>query len=300
MSLVRRLDQALGWEDEVLSPRRPAPQLSAERRFAEPVNDRDSLLQTIASLARTLRPVLERHGTGARLLETSFFRTDGNVSRIAIGTANPIRAPDAITALFSERLAALGSDWDAGFGFDTVRLAVLRAEALDDAQIDLSGEGASAPDFARLVDRLGARLGASRVTRFAAVETHVPERAVRAQALAGCAQAPGWSVPCEAGETPPDRPLRLFARPEKVEVLAEVPEGAPLRFRWRRVVYLVARAEGPERIAPEWWRPEDAAGATRDYYRVEDDEGRRFWLYREGLYGRETDSPAWYLHGLFA
>lgn len=104
----------------------------------------------------------------------------------------------------------------------------------------------------------------------------------------------------EAGETPPDRPLRLFAHPEPVEVMAEVPEGPPLRFRWRRVMHEVARAEGPERIAPEWWRQEDSARSTRDYFRVEDAEGRRYWLFREGLYGRETASPLWYVHGLFA
>ena len=84
-----------------------------------------------------------------------------------------------------------------------------------------------------------------------------------------------------------------------MEAIAEVPEGPPLRFRWRRVMHDVARAEGPERIATQWWRPEDAGRATRDYYRVEDAEGRRYWLFREGLYGRETGSPVWYVHGLF-
>jgi protein ImuB len=99
---------------------------------------------------------------------------------------------------------------------------------------------------------------------------------------------------------PPERPLTLFARPEPVEVIAQVPEGPPLRFRWRRVLYQVARAEGPERIAPEWWRDDAEGSPTRDYYRVEDVQGRRFWLYRAGLYGRETDRPAWFMHGLFA
>jgi protein ImuB len=103
-------------------------------------------------------------------------------------------------------------------------------------------------------------------------------------------------LPAPEEEAPPERPLRLFARPEPVEVIAEVPEGAPLRFRWRRVMVEVARAEGPERIAPEWWRGEDHA--TRDYFRVEDGEGRRYWLFRQGLY-RETEHPVWYVHGLF-
>lgn len=300
MDLVRRLDQALGAEDEVLSPRRPTPRFSAERRFAEPVVDQDSLLRAVASLARTLAPALERHGLGARCLEAAFFRLDGKVLRAVVGTATPVRAAKTVEMLFAERLSGLGDEWDAGFGFDTVRLSVLEAQALADTQVDLGGEEAAAPDFYRLVDRLGVRLGAQRITRFVPVDTHLPERAAFAQPLAlADAAPPAWRMAQEEAETPPDRPLRLFARPEPVEVLAEVPEGPPLRFRWRRAVHDVARAEGPERIAAEWWRPEDAGCATRDYYRVEDSGGRRYWLYRDGLYGRETGSPAWYVHGLF-
>ena len=138
----------------------------------------DSLLQTVASLARTLVPALERHGLGARLLEAAFFRIDGEVARAEVGTAAPLRAPETVALLFSERLAALASDWDAGFGFDMVRLAVLRAEPQDATQIDLAGKVAEGADLARLVDRLGARLGPARITRFIPVDTHIPERAV--------------------------------------------------------------------------------------------------------------------------
>jgi protein ImuB len=95
----------------------------------------------------------------------------------------------------------------------------------------------------------------------------------------------------------PARPLRLFARPEPIEALAEVPDGPPLRFRWRRVLHDVTAIEGPERIAAPWWR--HAGAPTRDYFRAEDSEGRRFWLYREGLWGRETMRPKWFVHGLF-
>ncbi len=325
--LVARIDQALGHLDEVLSPRRPAPRLSAERRFAEPVIDQDLLLETLASLAHTLVPSLERQGLGARLLEASFFRIDGAVTRAEIGTAAPLRAPDRIALLFSERLAALSSEWDAGFGFDMVRLGIHRAEPFDTTQIDLAGEAENGTGLVHLYDRLGARLGAARITRFLPVDTHIPERAVASELMtesihtgrsasltsplrggrplqsdsgAGFGRGVNALASEETIEAPPDRPLRLFARPEPVEVLAEVPEGPPLRFRWRRVLHDVARAEGPERIAAEWWRPQDPSHATRDYFRVEDAEGRRYWLFREGLYDRETVSPLWYVHGLFA
>ncbi len=300
--LVTRLDQALGHLDEVLTPRRPAPQFSAERRFAEPVLDRDSLLETVRALAQAIAPALQRHGLGARLLEAVFFRVDGVASRVGVRTAGGLREANVVTRLFAERLSAIGSEWEAGLGFDMVRLAVLAAEPFDATQIDLAGSTESDASLTHLVDRLGARLGPQRITRPLAVDTHVPERAVSAVPLAGSSGATPawWALPERHIETPPDRPLRLFARPEPVDAVAEVPEGPPLRFRWRRVLHEVARAEGPERIAPEWWRPEDVGRATRDYYRVEDAEGRRFWLFREGLYGRETGSPVWYVHGLFA
>ncbi|RUY05665.1 DNA polymerase Y family protein, partial [Mesorhizobium sp. M2A.F.Ca.ET.040.01.1.1] len=104
---------------------------------------------------------------------------------------------------------------------------------------------------------------------------------------------------------PPERPVRLFRSPEPVEVPAtEIPEGPSMNFRWRRALYRVARAEGPERIAAEWWRqlPGEEEAPTRDYYRIEDSEGRRYWLYRQGLYGNapQAASPRWYMHGVFA
>ena len=110
----------------------------------------------------------------------------------------------------------------------------------------------------------------------------------------------------ESDGEPPLRPLLLFARPEAIQVIAGVPDGPPARFVWRRAAHAVVRAEGPERIAMEWWRPE-GQGLTRDYFRVEDEHGLRFWLYRDGLYDREFEPqeglpvrPVWYMHGLFA
>ena len=115
-------------------------------------------------------------------------------------------------------------------------------------------------------------------------------------------QRKGAFSPCgRRGPEGPDeggagaRPIRLFERPERIEAIAEIPDGPPLRFRWRRVLHEVAAIEGPERIAPQWWRRE--AALTRDYFRAEDRSGRRFWLYREGLYGRE--SVRWFVQGAF-
>jgi protein ImuB len=296
--IIDRLARTLGEVDHPISPRRPVPALLAERRFPEPIARTEDVVAVLARLAGELARALERRGEGGRRFEASVFRTDGAVRRIAVSTAKAMRDPAALTRLFSERLDALADPLDPGFGFDMVRLSALTAEDIAPAQPRLDGGAGGEETVAELVDRLGARLGAARILCFLPKDSHIPERAARfAPAVSNLEVEAQWDMPAQ-GE-PPLRPLRMFDPPEPVETLAEVPDGPPLRFRWRRVLYEIARAEGPERIAPEWWR-EAEAGRTRDYYRVEDTQGRRFWLFREGLYERETTHPRWFLHGLFA
>ena len=240
--------------------------------------------------------MLERRGEGMRRIELELFRTDGQVFRIAAGTSRPIRDVRAVRALFSERLAALADPLDPGFGFDLARLNVLTAEpcppqqaALDETQDD--------GDLDRLVDRLSARLGARRVTRLIAQDSHIPELAAVAVPAQAAGAEHGWQAFRafrDAAACSP-RPLRLLTRPEPIEAIASVPDGPPLRFRWRRALHEVASAEGPERIEGAWWS--DGRGPARDYFRVEDAAGHRFWIFRAGLY-RDTATPSWFLHGL--
>jgi protein ImuB len=296
--VVLRLDQALGRVQETISPRLPVPSLSAERPLAEPIGLLDDIEMMVALLARQLKRDLERRGEGAERLQLHLFRVDGAVSRIMVGSSRPLREPGLIQRLFHEKLTALATDIDAGFGFDLIRLCVLAAARLDPAQADLDGTMADAAgDIALFADRVRVRLGDEAIRRPRLVESHLPERAAAA--------VPFSSLPDDARTAirqpavGKERPLRVFDQPEHVEITAaEVPEGPPLRFRWRRVSYRVVRAEGPERIAPEWWR-EAEKSETRDYFRIEDEEGRRYWLYRQGLYGATT-APRWFMQGIFA
>jgi protein ImuB len=292
--LILRLDQALGRVEEAIGPRRPPPAFIAERRFAEPVMHRDDIAQALAALAARLGASLEERGEGARELELALFRVDGAVKRIALSTSRPVRTPRLVGELFREKFAGSQDEIDAGFGFDVIRLSAFVTERIEPSQTDMTGGASGAADLDRLIDRIGARLPRSAVGRPEPVDSHWPERSV---AIAPAAHAPVWEA--LPADEPIDRPLRLFARPEPVEAMAEVPDGPPVRFRWRRVLYLVARAEGPERIAPEWWRGGEEDQPTRDYFRVEDESGHRFWLFREGLYGRETAAPRWFMHGVF-
>ncbi len=293
--LIERLDQALGRAEEAISPRRPMPELMAERRFAEPLSLAQDIAATVISLAGSLAERFEERGVGGRQFELALFRVDGAVARTTIGTGRPLTTPKLIGELFAEKIELLGDELDAGFGFEMVRLSVLAVDDINPAQIDLAGESDGDADLARLIDRIGVRLGLGRVANLAPRDSHLPERSAAFVPTANGSAALAWPAPLD--DEPLDRPLRLFARPEPVETIAEIPEGPPLRFRWRRALYEVTRAEGPERIGDEWWHED---GLTRDYYRVEDRAGHRFWLYREGLYGRETAAPRWFLHGLFA
>ncbi len=294
--LIARLRAVLGHEDRRITPVRPLPACLVEQPFAEPIGRVDDVERVLQRLIARAAGVLEQRGEGGRRFEASFFRTDGTVRRISARTGRPSRDPQAILRLFRERLDALDDPLDPGFGFDLIRLSVPVTEPLAGLQPNLDGHALEEDELADLVDRLIARFGPARVLRFVAADTHDPVRAAQLLPATVGGEAGPWPIR-EPGE-PPLRPLRLFDPPQPIETLAEVPDGPPVRFRWRRVLHEVARAEGPERIAAEWWRDHD--GPTRDYYRVEDAAGRRFWLFREGLFTREACVPRWYLHGLFA
>ncbi len=295
---LRRLDQALGCEDESIKPRLPLPSYVAERRFPDPIAREEDVLATIEQLARELGLLLERHGEGARLLQVALFRADGKVHRLETGTGEPLRDPGRIMRLFVERLATVGDECDPGFGYDMVRLSALIGERFDPAQGGLAGQDGQT-ELAHLVDRLSARFGSRRLTRSVPRDTHIPEHAM-ALVPAQMAKDEIFLRPFDQDSLNPVRPVRLFAKPEIVHVINEVPDGPPKRFRWRHVMHEVARTEGPERIAMEWWRDAGGQTLTRDYFRVESREGMRGWLYREGMYGLNSDKPRWFLHGLFA
>jgi protein ImuB len=328
-----RLDGLLGRAKTPISPRFEAPPYLAERRFLEGVVRREDIEASILSLARDLAELLARHGEGARRLDLSLFRVDGVVRHFEVGASRPLREAHSIARLFAERIEAASASrdddaLDAGYGFDVIRLAALAVERRDPEQTGWSDQS-DAADLADLIDRLGARLGVRRVVRLGFNAAHAPEFAVVATPAAdrlglskpetpraklrGARSGRRKSAPASFPLPPaavfgeeeaalvkalPSRPIRLLQRPELIDAIAGVPDGPPLRFRWRKVMHEVAALEGPERIAPEWWR--FAAGLSRDYFRAEDTEGQRFWLFREGLFVHEPARPRWFMHGLFA
>lgn len=289
-----RLDQAFGRAVEALAPLRPAPPIFALRRLAEPIVTLEAMLIVVNALCEDLCVRLDRNGVGARLLRLSLFGVDGSVRILDIGLTQPERSAQPMLRLLRERLNITAETMNAEFGFEIVRLDAAEIAPIILRETDLAP--VSARDIraeARVIDALRARLGAGRVGRLALRSVHAPERASVQEHMEQSSATPM--------EPPADgvmrRPLRLFPRAQQIEAMASVPDGPPARFRWRRVLREVARAEGPERIEPDWLRAPHAR--ARDYYRVEDQHGRRYWLYREGHYA-DAAPPLWFLHGLFA
>nr|WP_255530241.1 DNA polymerase Y family protein [Novosphingobium sp. NBM11] len=305
-SAVMRLRQLLGETASPVAPRLPPVPVRAEARFAEPLIRTDDALEVIEDLLRQAAQQMEQRHAGGRRFAVTLERSDGARRQLAIDTGNPVRDPATVLRLMRERIDTLADPLDPGFGFDAILLDVPRVEPLAPRQDALEGGRAAADDtLDALIDRLSVRLGADRVTRLHPADTHIPEAAQRLRpAIENTVSAPVSTWPLASGKEVALRPLTLFDPPQPVAVIAGVPDGPPQRFRWRRKVHEVRLAEGPERIAPEWWRRQDGhlgklGGLTRDYYRIEDSEGRRYWMFRHGLFDEKSD-PRWFLHGLFA
>lgn len=299
-AVLLRLDQALGLTPEPSRPLAEPPALFVQRAFADPLISAEGLEAETERLAQELCFTLDARLLGARAIELSLYRADGTLAQARAGLSFACCTPEHLMALLKEKLGSI----DAGFGVDVLVLSAVRVERRDAQQAALASrlDGGEPADPARLVDRLTNRLGPDRVSRFTPRESHIPERSeARIPALQNFARARNAAWPAQRG---PARPPFLLPTPEPIGVVAEVPEGPPARFTWRRVKHRVVRALGPERVAPEWWREigmeAGKPSRTRDYYRLEDETGAGYWVFREGLYhAEEEETPTWFLHGLF-
>lgn len=291
--LLRRLDHAYGRLDEPLSPRLPVPPHSVRLALPEPITTAEAIAEALRRLLASLCAGLEKTGEGARRLRLDLHRVDRRLEdapqTLAIGTGRPVRRPDALMRLFAQKLDRV----EPGPGLELMVLSATEAGPLAAAQAALDGtpDGGMGgqPELGELMDRLGNRLGERAVLRLVPRQSWLPERSV-APAPA-FADAPGGAL------WPADRPrpVRLLAPPEPIEAMALLPDDPPAMFLWRGARHRVRRADGPERIEAEWWRRD---GEPRDYYRVEDEAGRRFWVFRQGLY-RPGATALWFLHGFF-
>ncbi|WP_158292333.1 DNA polymerase Y subunit UmuC family protein, partial [Paracraurococcus ruber] len=287
--LLALLDAATGARPQPLRPLRPPAEFLAAQDFLEPIVTREAIDATLALLLPDLCRQLAEAGRGARRFLLQAFRVDGAVQAVAVGTGLPAREPRHVARLFRDRLERL----EPGFGFERLALEARATAPLSAAQAALPGEGGTSTEtrrqaLAELLDRLSQRV---EVWRAAPRASHWPERAT-------------WRVgPFEAVQIPPGwpgrgpRPVRLLRRPLQLTAVALLPDAPPSLLRLGRTSWRVARAEGPERIAPEWWR-ERPDRPFRDYYRVELASGARLWVCRSGV-AVPGEAMTWWLHGRF-
>lgn len=272
--LLTRLDALLGERIDPISPRSaPAPWRS-RADLAEPVLTRSAIDNLLQHLLQGLCSLLEQEHLGARQLALHAFRVDGEVQTLRVGTASANRNPHHLFRLFRDRLDRI----EPGFGIETMLLEATVADPLSARQAALDAqEQTAAGGFPQLIDRLQARLGGQAVFRLIPLDSHCPERAVgRVRPLAWG----GDSHSCHDL-----RPIHLLPRPEFAEMISG--GGA---FRWRRLLRPIRHATGPERLSAEWWR--GGLDITyRDYFRIEDEQGKRYWLFRS--------TEGWFVHGFF-
>lgn len=307
--VAERLDQASGAVAEPLDPVASPLAITVEQRFAEPLLTAEPIAHWIGRLVGELAERLAQAGRGVRSLVLAATRVDAAVQTIRVGFARPTRAPDHLQRLLVRRIERL----DPGFGIEALALHVRRADPLAAEALDGDLAEGERPDLAPLVDAIVNRIGERRLWRSRALESDVPERSVggaapldpAAREIPALRRDDVRQLDLRAADHPWHprwpRPARLLRRPEPVDnVLSELPDQPPRRFTWRGVTHRVVRGDGPERIAGEWWRRTGERDAVRDYYQVEDEEGRRFWLFRRGDGQRAaTGDLTWYMHGTF-
>lgn len=303
-NLLARLDQALGRQAEPRRPLAEPPEHRVQCLFAEPLLSMDGVMTaTLQAIGQLVAGLAERN-LGIRRLRVALYRTDGTVAMASAGTSAPTRDAAHLAGLLADRIGGL----DAGFGIDAVTAEAIRTDVIGETEdrLAIRLSGTARQDPRPFFDRVAARIGAEHVFRLAPVDSHWPDHAERRVSLLADEDR---DVTWPAAGTRAERPAFLLPAPEPISVVAEIPDGPPARFVWRRMAHRVVRAEGPERIAPEWWRSIGSGATemparlarTRDYYRVENAEGGRFWVFRSGLFDDEAEDtpPGWYLHGLF-
>lgn len=284
--LLLRLDQALGDAQEAVTPIRPIEPYSERLNSPEGVCTLEGIALALNKLLARICERFEHENKGLRFAELECVRVDGQVERIEVGTSQPTKRASHIFKLFENKLQHI----EPALGIETFILTARQVEPIQAVQGEIPDDNAMRHDDAipELVDSLTNRLNPKRPYRLLAQEHHWPERSIKGSAnIADHSPAPWVRDKL--------RPIRLLRRPEAIDVTAPVPDYPPMFFRYKGVLHRIRKADGPERIEREWWLEK---GELRDYYRLEDEQGCRYWVFRSGHFAPEKQT-SWFLHGFF-
>ena len=295
--MVLRYGQLFGDELDSQVPVQPVQPVSVIKAWPEPVIGHEALCHMVSQLTAELADRLLDAELAARSFELGWQRTDGQISCLLFRLSRPGRRQQTLQRL----LAGAAEKIDAEFGveYSWIQAHGLTVDVPVTALLGTDQDSLRASQISDMVDILAARLGPDKVRRVVSQSDWHIANSQAYRAVADVTDETGqWSIPILAGLSSP-RPVRLLDRPEPVKVVAMIPDHPPAMFRWRHHNWTVLRATGPERVGPRWWDPNMPDRLSRDYYRVEVDDGRRLWLGREGLVER-GDQVSWFIYGLFS
>jgi protein ImuB len=285
--LICKLDQALGHADEILHPVQPIEPYRERLPCLEPIVTVTGIEIALQKLLEMLCQRLQKENKGIRQLQFMGFRVDGKVEKIEIGTQRATFNISHLFKLFEIKIATM----EPALGIELFMIEALKTEKLLHKQKSLweINRGLNDSGLSELIDRLSNRFGNDFIHRYVPDEHHWPERSYKpATSLLEVLES-SWLM-----DRP--RPIQLLSKPQVVEVTAPIPDYPPMLFRYKGKLHKIKKADGPERIEREWWMDD---GPHRDYYSVEDEEGKRYWIFRSGHYS-EDKSTKWFLHGFFA
>jgi protein ImuB len=286
-SLLQRLDQALGHEEELIIPINPIEAYHERLPCLELIVTATGIEIALQRLLDAVCHRLQKDQKGLRSASFKGYRMDGKIQEISIGTNRASCNSKHLFKLFETRIETI----EPALGIELFTLDALKVEALPAMQENLWENTMSLDniDLCELLDRIGGKIGAANIQRYIPAGHYWPERSFDNASSINEILPATW----KSGRP---RPLQLFSRPEPIEVTAPIPDYPPMLFRYKGKLHKIIKADGPERIEAEWWLQD---GQHRDYYCVEDEDGYRYWLFRAGHYD-EAKSYQWFIHGFFA
>ncbi|WP_379090631.1 Y-family DNA polymerase [Pedobacter sp. UC225_65] len=281
-----RLGQALGTEEETITPIIVRSPFEERLYCLEPIRTKPAIEIAIERLLEALCERLSKEGLGIRSAELKGYRLDGKVTETKIGTNQPTHKVPHLAKLFELRIDQIEPD----LGIELFTLSAVKTEPVLIHQEKLwnGRPGLADQNLVQLLDRLAGKIGPQAIRRYVPQAHYWPERSLRPAVSLEEKTEVRW-------QRSNPRPMELLHRPASIQVTAPVPDYPPMNFRYKDELHMVQKADGPERIEREWWMEK---GEHRDYYILEDEKGRRYWVFRSGHYNEE--GSAWFLHGFFA
>lgn len=284
---IKRLDQALGYEEEIIQPVQPIEPYREWLPCLEPIVTATGIEIALQQLLDTLCSRLLQEEKGLRVALFRCYRLDGKIEKLEIGTNHPSCNSKHLFKLFENKIDSI----EPALGIELFTLDALKVEDASPVQEKLWEKKGGFDDIhlAELLDRLSGKIGAQNIHRYIPAEHYWPERSFKPASPVNEKLQTSWKVDKR-------RPLQLLPQPQQIDVTALIPDYPPMLFRYKGKLHKVIKADGPERIEQEWWLQD---GQHRDYYCVEDEEGCRYWLFRLGHYDAER-TYKWFIHGFFA